>query len=121
MDSAQSELPIASGQEPTLPDFRQQQGQICETILTEWLLRQGYYVCRPLAGQGPVDCVAYNEQGQLLLLDSKQDAKRVNPGRKVTSRVHRKVLPLQKQLGVRTAYIDLDTRDVHVVPPIDET
>lgn len=121
MDSAQSELLIALGQEPTLPDFRQQQGQICETILTEWLLRQGYYVCRPLAGQGPVDCVAYNEQGQLLLLDSKQDAQRVNPGRKVASRIHRKLSPLQKQLGVRTAYINLDTRDVHVVPPIDET
>ena len=74
-----------------------------------------------LAGQGPVDCVAYNEQGQLLLLDSMQDAKRVNPGRMVAIRVHRKLSPLQKQLGVRTAYIDLDTRDVHVVPPIDET
>ncbi len=121
MDSAQSELPIASGQEPSLPDYRQQQGQICETILTEWLLRQGYYVCRPLAAQGPVDCVAYNDDGQILLLDSKQDAKRVNPGRKIASRVYRPLSAVQKLLGVRVAYIDLKTRDVHVVPPIDET
>ena len=104
-----------------MPDYRQQQGQICETILTEWLLRQGYYVCRPLAAQGPVDCVAYNDDGQILLLDSKQDAKRINPGRKIPSRVYRPLSAVQKLLGVRVAYIDLKTRDVHVVPPIDET
>jgi len=104
-----------------LPDYRQQQGQICETILTEWLLRQGYYVCRPLAAQGPVDCVAYNDDGQILLLDSKQDAKRINPGRKIASRVYRPLSAVQKLLGVRVAYIDLDTRDVHVVPPINKT
>jgi len=39
----------------------------------------------------------------------------------VAIRVHRKLSSLQKQLGVRTAYIDLDTRDVHVVPPINKT
>lgn len=111
----------ASDQESTLPDYRQQQGQICETILTEWLLRQGYYVCRPLAAQGPVDCVAYNDDGQILLLDAKQENRRVNPGRKIATRVHRPLTALQKSLGVRVAYIDLSTRDVHVVPPIDET
>lgn len=104
-----------------MPDYRQQQGQICETILTEWLLRQGYYVCRPLAAHGPIDCVAYNEQGQLLLLDSKQEARRVNPGRKTPTRIHRPLSALQKSLGVRMAYIDLDTRDVHVVPPINNS
>jgi hypothetical protein len=104
-----------------LPDFRQQQGQICETILTEYLLRQGYYVLRPLAGQGPVDCVAYNEDGLILLLDSKQDAARVNPGRKVAARIYRPLSPVQKLLGVRTAYVDLITRDVHIVPPIDNS
>lgn len=102
-----------------MPDYRQQQGIICETILTEWLLRQGYYVCRPLAAQGPVDCVAYNDDGQILLLDAKQEARRRNPGRKIATRVHRPLTALQKSLGVRVAYIDLDTRDVHVVPPID--
>mgnify|MGYP003632450119 FL=1 len=104
-----------------MPDFRQQQGQICETILTEWLLRQGYYVLRPLAGQGPVDCVAYNDDGEILLLDSKQDASRVSTGRKVASRIHRPRSPLQKLLGVRTAYVNFETRDVHIVPPIDNS
>ena len=102
-----------------MPDYRQQQGQICETILTEWLLREGYYVLRPLAGQGPVDCVAYNDDGQILLLDSKQDAMRTNPGRKVAARIHRVLSPTQKLLGVRTAYVNIDTRDVHFVPAIN--
>lgn len=104
-----------------MPDFRQQQGQICETILTEWLLRQGYYVCRPLAAQGPVDCVAYNDAGELLLFDAKQNSQRVSTGKKTKTRIHRPLTALQKLLGVRVAYIDLDTRDVHVVPPMDET
>mgnify|MGYP003132456663 CR=1 FL=1 len=121
MASALTVSLAALGQGFTLPDFRQQQGQICETILTEWLLRQGYYVCRPLAGQGPVDCVAYNDDGEILLLDAKQEARRVNPGRKNPARIHRPLTALQKSLGVRVAYIDLDTRDVHVVPPIDNS
>lgn len=53
-------------------------------------------MCRPLAAQGPVDCVAYNDDGEILLLDSKQDASRVNPGRKVAARIHRPRSPLQK-------------------------
>ena len=65
--------------------------------------------------------MAYNEQRQLQLLDSKQDAKRVNPNRKTPTRIHRPLSALQKSLGVRMAYIDLDTRDVHVVPPINKT
>jgi hypothetical protein len=69
---------------------------MCETILTEWLLRQGYYVLRSLAGQDPVDCVAYNDDGEILLIDSKQDAKRVNLGRKVAARIHRPLSPIQK-------------------------
>jgi len=68
-----------------------------------------------------VDCVAYNDDGEILLLDAKQEARRVNPGRKIPTRVHRPLTALQKTLGVRVAYIDLDTRDVHVVPPIDNS
>ena len=102
-----------------LPDYRQQQGQICETILTEWLLRQGYYVMRPLAAQGPVDCVAYNDAGQILLIDAKQDAHRTNPGRKNPSRINRIRTPLQTVLGVRTAYVTFEKRAGHFVPALD--
>ena len=101
-----------------MPDYRQQQGQICETILTEWLLRQGYYVLRPLAAQGPVDVAAISEAGDIYLFDAKKNATRVNPGRKTRTRIHRVRSDIQNRLGVRMAYIDVDTREVHIVPEI---
>lgn len=101
-----------------LPDFRQQNGQICEAILTEWLLRRGFYVCRPIAAQGPVDVIAYNDEGDVFFFDSKQDAARVNPGRGKSERIYRAKTPAQKLLNVRTAYVDINTREVTIVPPI---
>ena len=95
-------------------------GQISETILTEWLLQKDFYVARPTAGQGPVDIVAYNEKGQIILLDSKTEATRVNPGAKTPSRIYRTLSPIQKRLGVRIAYVDQDTREVKIVPPLEE-
>jgi hypothetical protein len=104
-----------------MPDYRQQNGQICETILTEHLLREGYYVMRPMAAHGPIDVVAYSEEGDIYLLDAKKDAKRVNPKRKTPTRIYRVVKKgAQEQLGVRIAYVDIDTRDVHIVPPLGE-
>lgn len=103
-----------------MPDYRQQTGQICETILSEWLLRQGYYVFRPLAGQGPVDVIACNEEGDIHLFDAKAENRRVNPSRKVAARIHRPLKEAQKRLGVRIAYINPDTHEVHIVPPLDE-
>ncbi len=97
-----------------------QVGQISETILTEWLLRRDYYVARPTAGQGPVDIVAYNEKGQIILLDSKTESTRVNTGRKNPTRIYRALSPIQKRLGVRIAYVDQDTREVNIVPPLED-
>jgi hypothetical protein len=101
-----------------LPDYRQQNGQICENILCEHLLREGFWILRPLAAQGPVDVVAITEDGEVYFFDAKQDAIRTNPGRKIASRIHRARSPLQKQLGVRVAYVDIDTRAVHIVPAL---
>jgi hypothetical protein len=53
------------------------------------------------------------------LLDSKQDAKRVNPGRSKPARIYRPLTAIQKRLGVRMAYIDIETRDVWIVPLLD--
>jgi hypothetical protein len=103
-----------------LPNFRQQQGQICEHILTEWLLRRGYYVLRPLAGQGPIDVMAYDEEGTIFFFDAKQNSMRINPGRKNKTRIHRPLSETQKRLGVRVAYVDIENRDVHIVPSIDD-
>ncbi len=61
------------------------------------MLRLGYYIFRPLAHQGPCNVV---------LLDSKSGAFRVNPGRKKPARIYRKRSPPQKKrLNVRMAYV----------------
>lgn len=103
-----------------MPDFRQQQGAICEHILTEYLLREGYFVMRPLSAQGPIDVIAYNENGDMYFLDAKQNATRIQSGRKTPQRIHRILTTTQKLLNVRIAYIDIETRDVHIVPPFGE-
>jgi hypothetical protein len=104
-----------------MPDYKQQNGQICEVILTEWLLREGYYVMRPMAAHGPIDVIACSEKGDIYLLDAKQDSKRVNPDRKKPSRIYRVVKKgAQRALGVRIAYVDIDSRDVQIVPPLSE-
>jgi len=101
-----------------LPDYRQQNGQICETILCEHLLRLGYWVFRPPAAQGPVDVIAINESGEVLMFDAKQDSSRVNTGRKKRDRIYRGRTDLQKRLNVYIAYVDIKTREIYTVPAL---
>ena len=84
------------------------------------LFRNNYWILRPYAGQGPVDVAAISEAGDIYLFDAKKDARRVNPGRNTRARIHRVRSDIQKRLGVRIAYVDIDTRAVHIVPEIDE-
>jgi len=102
-----------------VPDWRQQQGQVCETILTEWLLRQGLYVMRPLAAHGPIDVICYNDEGDIYFLDAKQESRRITKDRKTPTRIHRPLTGAQRLLNVRVAYVNIDTRDVHIVPPLE--
>jgi hypothetical protein len=55
------------------------------------------------------------------LIDAKKAARRVNPGRKTRARICRVLSDIQKQLGVRMAYVYIDTRAVHIVPEIEES
>jgi hypothetical protein len=80
------------------------------------MLRRGYFVYRPLAHQGPADLICVNEMGDIVLLDSKSDKKRVNPGRKKATRIYRPRSDVQKRLDVRIAYVDAETRAVVIVP-----
>jgi len=86
--------------------------------LTEYMLRLGYYIFRPLAHQGPADLICVNEEGEIVLLDSKSDSFRTNPGRKKPARIYRKRSDLQKKLNVRMAYVDEETRAVVISPPL---
>ena len=101
-----------------MPEPRHQRGQVCETILCEHLLRLGYWIFRPPAAQGPVDVIAINESGEVLMFDAKQDSARVNTGRKKRDRIYRGRTDLQKQLDVYIAYVNIETRDVYCVPPL---
>lgn len=83
------------------------------------MLELGYYVFRPLAAQGPADLICVNDTGQIILLDSKSDSKRINPGRSKPERIYRKLSDTQKLLNVRMAYVNKDERTVFIKPPIE--
>lgn len=87
--------------------------------MTEYMLHLGYFVFRPLAHQGPADLICINEAGDIILLDSKSDKKRINPGRKNASRIYRARSDVQKRLDVRMAYVDAETRAVRIVPQLN--
>jgi len=108
-------------------DKRHIEGQICETILTEYLLYKGFYIFRPQASFGPVDVIAISgKTGKVYLLDAKKERLRYfkvknAKGRGIRygpHRIHRVRSKTQKVLGVRIAYVNMDTREVHIVPAI---
>ena len=102
-----------------MPNPKQQLGQVCEAILHEHLLRLGWYVYRHYGAQAPADIIAINEDGRVLLFDAKADGRRTLPGRKKPTRISRVLTPAQRALGVRIAYVDHETRGVHIVPALD--
>lgn len=93
-------------------------GDVCEAILTEYLLRRGWFVLRPITAHGPVDVAAITPEGDMYLFDSKNDRKRINLGRKKADRIYRIRTNLQKKLGVRIAYVDMEKREIWIVPAI---
>lgn len=95
-------------------------GKLCELILEEWLFERGYWVMKPTAEPCPADFVAISPSGDIFLLDSKKDNRRVLKGRNQPTRIYRKLNDIQKRLGVRMAYVDLETREVNVVPKIPD-
>ena len=101
-------------------DPRHVDGLSCELLLMKYLVNKGYYVFSPLGSQSPIDVVAVDKNGQAFFFDSKKDARRVNPGRKNKDRIHRPRTDLQKQMGVRMAYVDLEDGNVHIVPSLQD-
>jgi hypothetical protein len=114
-------------------DRRHIDGQICETILMEYLLHREFYVFRPQASFGPVDVIAISgKTGKVYLLDAKKEKLRklnkILKGDKVgvrgtkkpygPYRIYRVLSEEQKILGVRMAYVNMDTHEVHIVPAI---
>ena len=98
-------------------------GELCEIILTENLLRRGWYVYKPLLVWGPIDVIAVTPRGKIFLFDAKADRFRRNPGRKkgTHQRIYRPRSALQKLLGVRIAYVDEEKRSVWFVPALPDS
>ena len=101
-------------------------GQISETILTEYFLRRKFYVFKPTAAFGPIDLVVISsETGKIYTLDAKTESFRRLKGRggKYKGgeyRISRVLSKEQKKMGVRIAYVNMDTRKINIVPPIPE-
>ena len=92
-----------------MPDIKHQKGTAAELVVAQYLVQQGYFVFSPVVHQnGPVDLVAINELGDVLLIDAKSEAKRANPGRKKQTRINRVLSNTQRRLSVRLAYVSAD-------------
>ena len=79
-------------------------GYLGEQLAMAWLLKNGYWVFKNLAPQGPVDCVAINQETlQVLLVDVKVLSK--HKGGHTRSKI---LNDKQKQMGVRILYVDVD-------------
>jgi len=89
-------------------------------ILEEFLFRQGYWVFKPIGEPSPADFIALSPSGDIFLFDAKKDGRRVNPNRTKPSRIYRPRSDVQKMFNIRMAYVNLDTRAVVIVPPLED-
>ena len=91
-----------------------QAGAVTEELAALHFLREGYYVFKPILGFGPVDLIAVDAGGDIILCDVKAESSRVNTGRSKKSRITRVRSDIQKMLDVVLCYVDLETGNVHV-------
>ena len=79
-------------------------GYFAEQLAMAWLIKQGYWVFKNIAPQGPVDCVAISHDGiKKLLVDVKVISKTrfgYTRSKILTAR--------QKRMGVKILYVDID-------------
>lgn len=86
------------------PHQKNRDGQRSELLAAEWLLSQDCYVYQPVMAQGPVDLVAISPNGKTHLFDVKTHAFRASG-----TSIARKLTDIQRKLGVRLLYVDLET------------
>mgnify|MGYP003660209861 CR=1 FL=1 len=91
----------------------QKKGHYSELMSAAILTKNNYDVFHPLQGHGPVDLVAVKDR-EIILLDIKTNAMRVNIGRKKKSRISRPRTDKQKKMGVRIAYLDIEEQSLHI-------
>ena len=80
-----------------------------ELVAAEWLVSQGIWAFLPPSAQGPVDLAGLDKDGNVYLFDVK-----VLSRRKDGSKVARVLSKLQKKLGIKLLYVDLETKEVFI-------
>ena len=96
-------------------DPRHHLGATAEAVALEILIRHGFYVLVPFRKTGPIDLFAVHPNGLELRLDIKADRFRPpNRQRNIPTRIHRKLSPLQKKLGVFVGYADVTKKTLHI-------
>lgn len=93
-------------------------GDLCEAIALKELISRGYWVFKSDLTHSPIDIIAVAPGGNVLMLDVKQEARRVLKDRKHLGpcRIHRVLSEQQKKLGVRMCYVNLDTEEICIIP-----
>ena len=83
-------------------------GAAAEARLAAYLIDEGNWVFTPICNHdGPIDLIAVNKAGEISLFDAKSDSFRSNPGRTTEHRIYRVRKKIQRDLGVKIAYVDL--------------
>lgn len=85
---------------------KHRRGAECEARVCLHLITRGWYCfTQEFRATGPCDIVALHEDGHKILVDAKSDARRINPGRRVHSRINRVPTEMQRRLGVIFGYV----------------
>ena len=93
------------------PATKNSDGKRCELLAANWLFGQGCFVYSPFLEQGPVDLIAINPDGEVLLFDVKKVARRDNG-----SIISRMLTDTQRKLGVKLMYVDMEANICGLYP-----
>lgn len=94
-------------------------GDFAEYYAVTWLWDQGYEVFRNCGCTGPIDLIARDKDGRLILIDVKQA--RANTKNPKVSRKSNSLSAYQKKAGVQILLFDPDTRKCIFVEHRHET
>lgn len=93
------------------PHQKARDGGAGELLAAAWLLRQNCYIYFPWVEQGPIDLIAVSPKGETFFFDVKVASRRANG-----TIISRLLSPVQKKLGVRLLYVDLQTGKCALYP-----
>ena len=93
----------------------------CAEIAAElYFVSEGFWVARTMHATCPYDLVVANEAGELMLIDVKTTYIRSNGVNKGHNRSVRRS-DLQRKLGVRMVYVNLDSGEITFSRPVSKS